>query len=106
MNNKGTAIIITLVYLFIVTIICAAVLGFSLRHYRLTSQRVERAMNLYYAEAGIYAGLAGVTGDIKVFPDVTDPLDQRYGVVKVTINDNDPNPDDLESRREWEAYKP
>lgn len=67
-GNKGTALIITLVYLIVVTIICVSVLGFSSGHYRLMSYRVDRMQNLYYAEGGLYMGLVGTRGAIYIQP--------------------------------------
>lgn len=66
-DKKGTALIVTMVYLIVVSIICAVVLGFSSGHYRLMSQRVEKFQNMYYAEGGFYLGLnSGVTGNATV----------------------------------------
>ena len=61
MGNKGTALIVTMVYLIIVTLICAVALGFSSSHYRLMSQRVDKFQNFYYAEGGLYMGASGLT---------------------------------------------
>jgi hypothetical protein len=101
MNNKGTALIITLVYLIITSIICTAVLFFSSRHYGLTSQRIERSLNLYYSESGLYSGIMGTTGTITVFPDISDPRDPRYNIT-VAIDAMGGN---VKSRRNW-SYNP
>lgn len=71
MNNKGTAIIITLIYIMIIAILCTSVLAFSAQHYMLMSNRVERATNLFYAEGGLYMGLVGKMDPIKI--EATDP---------------------------------
>jgi len=62
MSDKGTALIVTMIYLIIVAIICTVVLSFSSGHYRLMSHRVEKFQKMYYAESGLYLGLAGATG--------------------------------------------
>jgi len=60
-DNKGTALIVTMVYLIVVALICAVALGFSSGHYRLINQRVDKFQNFYYAEGGLYMGLSGLT---------------------------------------------
>lgn len=72
MSNKGTALIVTMIYLVIVAILCTVVLGFSSGHYRLMSQRVEKFQKAYYAEGGLYLGLAGTTGTYYISPGDTD----------------------------------
>ena len=68
MNNKGTALIVTMIYLIIITIICAAVLSFSSGHYRFVSQRVDKFQNVYYSEGGLYLGLTGARGIYYIQP--------------------------------------
>ena len=68
MSDKGTALIVTMVYLIIVAVVCAVVLGFSSGHYRLMTQRVEKFQKTYYAEGGLYLGLFGATGQYQIYP--------------------------------------
>lgn len=61
-KNNGTALIITMVYLIIVSIVCAVVLTFSSGHYKLITDRVNRFQSIYYSEGGLYLGIYGSTG--------------------------------------------
>ena len=89
MKNKGTALIVTLVYIVIVSIICVSVLGFGVQHYMLMSQRVDKFQNMYYAEGGLYLGICrGARGTVAI--DTTSPNST------VTISDTG---SDLESKR-------
>lgn len=80
MNNRGAALIVTMVYLIIVSIICAAVLAFSSGHYQLISQRVDKFQNMYYSEGGLYLGLYQGTGSGTVTIDTSNPA------TTVTVN--------------------
>ena len=68
MNKKGTAILVTMVYLIIVAIICAAVLLFSHKHYGLITHRYERLRNIYCVEGCLYSGIIGDTGNFTIEP--------------------------------------
>lgn len=66
-TNKGTALIITMVYLIVVAIICVAVLAFSSGHYKLITQRIDRFQSFYYAEGGLYLGVfSGTRGNVLI----------------------------------------
>ena len=69
MDNKGTALIVTLVYLIIAAILCVCVLAFSVGQYKLITQRFDKTKNLYLAEGGLYAGLYGQRGGITIQND-------------------------------------
>jgi len=72
-DNKGTALIVTMVYLIIVALICVAALSFSSAHYKLMSQRVDKFQNAYLAEGGLYLGVYQGTNVNPVQLISTDP---------------------------------
>ncbi len=66
-NEKGIALAVTLIYLIIIFILCVSALLFSVGHYKLITQRIDRAINMYLAEGGLYLGLTtGRMGDIYI----------------------------------------
>ena len=96
MGHKGTALIVTMVYLIIVTLICAVALGFSSSHYRLMSQRVDKFQNFYYAEGGLYMGASGVIStSFIVDTDATDINNNSTVVISTTSG--------LQSKRTYTA---
>lgn len=81
-TNKGTAMVVVLVYIMIVAILCSSVLAFSSQHYKLISQRVDKFQNYYLAKGGLLgAVLGGLGGTFNV-----DPADTTTGVTVSTTN--------------------
>lgn len=86
--KKGTALIITMIYLMIIAVICAIALSFSSGHYKLLTDRVNRFQSVYYSEGGMYLGIVGSTG---IFYIESGNTDSRVGVSQASGNVNSSN---------------
>ena len=57
LNNEGVALGVTLIYIVMVSLLCAAALYYGMNHYKAISRRVDRMQKFYSAEGGIYLGI-------------------------------------------------